>query len=108
MIFFRLDFESGLYDFAQLKSDDFDFDIQSGKTSSTGTGPKTDHTLREEHGSVFLLVEINLKNLCASLIPSLIGFSFVNNFLAKLSLFIFYCASTHIYHYELFLHPLCF
>lgn len=54
-LIFRLDFESGLHGWVQLQDQDtFDFDIQSGKTTSSGTGPATDHTLQEEHGTVFL------------------------------------------------------
>ena len=49
-IIFRLDFEIGLQKWIQFNTDDFNFDIQSGKTSSSGTGPQTDHTLQEEHG----------------------------------------------------------
>jgi len=69
-----LDFESGLHDFVQFKSDDFDYDIQSGKTSSSGTGPKADHTLQEEHGKyIYIEASLRQENETASLGSSTIG-----------------------------------
>ncbi|XP_057298293.1 MAM and LDL-receptor class A domain-containing protein 2-like isoform X2 [Hydractinia symbiolongicarpus] len=57
----KLDFESGLHGWVQLQDQDtFDFDIQSGKTTSSGTGPATDHTLQEEHGK-YIYIEASTK-----------------------------------------------
>ncbi|XP_047128245.1 MAM and LDL-receptor class A domain-containing protein 1 isoform X1 [Hydra vulgaris] len=70
----KLDFESGLNDFVQLTSDDFNFDIQSGKTSSSGTGPKTDHTLKEEHGKyAYIEASVRSENDTAQLASSTIA-----------------------------------
>ena len=49
--FRRFDWQYGLGSWTQLKNDTFDFATYSGRTPSAFTGPKSDHTYREEHGT---------------------------------------------------------
>lgn len=46
----RINFETGFNFFTQLQNDDFDFDIGSGETLTSATGPTHDHTLQASGG----------------------------------------------------------
>ncbi|KAK7098916.1 hypothetical protein V1264_003131 [Littorina saxatilis] len=53
-------FESGLCGWNQDKSDNFDWTSHTGTTSSAGTGPTSDHTLRTRAGQHDLRLQWNL------------------------------------------------
>ena len=41
------DFEAGTCGWSQVSNDDFDWTVGSGRTPNSGTGPSSDHTLRQ-------------------------------------------------------------
>lgn len=53
--YLRCDFEHGLCSWSNLKDDDFDFSRAQGRTDSTGTGPKYDHTTLTTSGIINLV-----------------------------------------------------
>uniref|UniRef100_A0A3B4CKL8 MAM domain-containing protein n=1 Tax=Pygocentrus nattereri TaxID=42514 RepID=A0A3B4CKL8_PYGNA len=51
----QCNFEFDLCSWTQLKTDNFDWKIKTGKTPTFGTGPSTDHTLRNSSGHYLYL-----------------------------------------------------
>ncbi|XP_069067879.1 MAM and LDL-receptor class A domain-containing protein 1 isoform X2 [Pleurodeles waltl] len=58
----RCDFEFDLCSWTQNKNDDFDWSLRAGSTPTTGTGPATDHTLREPSGH-YIFIESSFPQL---------------------------------------------
>ncbi|XP_069502716.1 MAM and LDL-receptor class A domain-containing protein 1 [Ambystoma mexicanum] len=58
----RCDFEFDLCSWKQSKCDDFDWSLRAGSTPTVGTGPATDHTLREPSGH-YIFIESSFPQL---------------------------------------------